>query len=106
MTILVELEIQPAYVGFSDVKVGESTTSNVLLKNVSGKKIKLLEVSDTEKYLKVDFPRQTLDVGQSTPLTVTLTGPKAGPLYGSIRIRTDSSVQHDIEIKYFGNVVE
>jgi len=106
LKIIVEIEVQPSYLIFQEVKVGQTTTGTVVLKNVSSKDIKLLGVAGTEDYLKVNVPEQVLPPGKSYPVQVTLAGNKLGAMYGSIRVRTDSKVQREVEIKYYGNVTQ
>jgi hypothetical protein len=106
LKIIVEIEVQPSYITLQDLKIGQTAVSDVVLKNASAKDIKLLGADRTEDNVKFNVPEQILPAGQSCSVQLSITGNKLGPLYGTIKVKTDSEIQREVEVRYFANVVQ
>lgn len=98
------LAVEPDYLMFKDVKLGEPSTMELTVKNLSKSPITITSIIPSDLAIAIAQKSASIPAESETTLSFTLTSPAAGTVRGNIELKTDNTSVPVKSIRYFAFV--
>lgn len=97
--VALALQAVPAQLNFGTLHAGEESQQRLVVKNISSKTLRLVNVRSSNAALKVDWQEAELQPGEEVEMTATLKAQiSLGTIGGTVLIRTDRADVPEFQI--------
>jgi hypothetical protein len=97
--VIVDLDTDPPYFMFKDLKIGKKSKTSVTITNLTEKPVRILSAESHDPQFTVDFQPLTILPKKSARIDGELTPKTAEVINSEVYFKTDSSRQPIVEVR-------